>query len=216
MEDCLEEVISEELKKEVPGCIKVNFLPAIKRCLKNPPYLRSAGNLTCNKFFSILWLEWFFLNLISDNRILEYKFDTVLFNKQSEFQQIQIVETQDFGRLLILNEYANLAENDRVEYTHTLMNLPHENYSVNFFPLNYAFSPIFIVHSFLNSTIFSCLITTLPFCNVLNFHAKIETIPQCLKITQNYRIWIFEFWHFLPIFDLFKLTCLVTLFDRKL
>merc|ERR1712004_12765 len=106
MEDCLEEVISEELKKEVPGCIKVNFLPAIKRCLKNPPYLRSA-----------------------DNRILEYKFDTVLFNKQSEFQQIQIVETQDFGRLLILNEYANLAENDRVEYTHTLMNLPHENYS---------------------------------------------------------------------------------------
>ena len=74
-----------------------------------------------------------FLNLISDNRILEYKFDTVLFNKQSEFQQIQIVETQDFGRLLILNEYANLAENDRVEYTHTLMNLPHENYSVNFF-----------------------------------------------------------------------------------
>jgi len=60
---------------------------------------------------------------------LEYKFDTVLFNKQSEFQQIQIVETQDFGRLLILNEYANLAENDRVEYTHTLMNLPHENYS---------------------------------------------------------------------------------------
>ena len=61
---------------------------------------------------------------------MEYKFDTVLFNKQSEFQQIQIVETADFGRLLILNEYANLAENDRVEYTHTLMNLPHENYGV--------------------------------------------------------------------------------------
>ena len=81
----------------------------------------------------------------SDNRILEYKFDTVLFNKQSEFQQIQIVETQDFGRLLILNEYANLAENDRVEYTHTLMNLPHENYSVNFF---YKLCSIFIVHSF--------------------------------------------------------------------
>ena len=73
----------------------------------------------------------------SDNRILEYKFDTVLFNKQSEFQQIQIVETQDFGRLLILNEYANLAENDRVEYTHTLMNLPHENYGVNIFSQKY-------------------------------------------------------------------------------
>ena len=79
---------------------------------------------------------------------MEYKFDTVLFNKQSEFQQIQIVETQDFGRLLILNEYANLAENDRVEYTHTLMNLPHENYSVNFFSKLCILSTIFIVHSF--------------------------------------------------------------------
>ena len=34
-----------------------------------------------------------------------------------------------------------------------------------------------------------------------------------LKITQYVA---FEFWHFLPIFVLLKLTCLVTLFDRKL
>ena len=33
---------------------------------------------------------------------------------------------------------------------------------------------------------------------------------------QKCRIWIFQFWHFPPIFDLIKLTCLVTLFDRKL
>ena len=36
---------------------------------------------------------------------------------------------------------------------------------------------------------------------------------------ENYskcRIWIFEIWHFPPIFVLLKLTCLVTLFDRKL
>ena len=37
--------------------------------------------------------------------------------------------------------------------------------------------------------------------------------PHCLKITQNVA---FEFWHFQPIFVLLKLTCLVTLFDRKL
>ena len=30
------------------------------------------------------------------------------------------------------------------------------------------------------------------------------------------RIWIFEFWHFPPIFILLKVTSLVTLFDRKL
>ena len=36
---------------------------------------------------------------------------------------------------------------------------------------------------------------------------------------ENYskcRIWIFEFWHFPPIFVLLKLICLVTLFDRTL
>ncbi len=39
------------------------------------------------------------------------------------------------------------------------------------------------------------------------------------KLFENYskcRIWIFEFWHFPTIFALLKLTCLVTLFDRKL
>ena len=59
---------------------------------------------------------------------MEYKFDKVLFSQQSDFQLIQIVETKDFGRLLILNEMANLAENDKVEYTHTMMNIPHESY----------------------------------------------------------------------------------------
>ena len=33
---------------------------------------------------------------------------------------------------------------------------------------------------------------------------------------QKCRIWFFRFWHFPPIFVLFKVTCLVTLFDRKL
>ena len=43
MDEFFEETIALELKKEVPGCLKVNFLPAVKRCLKDPPYLRSAG-----------------------------------------------------------------------------------------------------------------------------------------------------------------------------
>ena len=33
---------------------------------------------------------------------------------------------------------------------------------------------------------------------------------------QKCRIWSLKFWHFPPIFDLLKLTCLITLFDRKL
>ena len=39
------------------------------------------------------------------------------------------------------------------------------------------------------------------------------TTAHCLKITQNVT---FEFWHFPPIFVPLKMTCLVTLFDRKL
>ena len=43
--------------------------------------------------------------------------------------------------------------------------------------------------------------------------SKCAPNTQCLKITQNVA---FEFWHFPPIFVLLKLTCLVTLYDRKL
>ena len=47
----------------------------------------------------------------------------------------------------------------------------------------------------------------------IHFIVQVLNSVQCLKITQNIA---FEFWHFPPIFDLLKLTCLVTLFDRKL
>ena len=41
-------------------------------------------------------------------------------------------------------------------------------------------------------------------------------MPHCLKITQIVAFQFFQFWHFPPIFVLLKVTCLVTLFDRKL
>ena len=65
-----------------------------------------------------------------DDRLIEYGFEKVLFSKHSDFQHIQIVETIDFGRLLILDDQTNLAENDTVASTHTLMNIPAENYKV--------------------------------------------------------------------------------------
>ena len=40
-------------------------------------------------------------------------------------------------------------------------------------------------------------------------------VSHGLKITQNVAFECFEFWHFPPIFVLSKLSCLVTLFDRK-
>ena len=84
-----------------------NYFPPIRRGMPDSPYLRT-----------------------SDNRILEYKFEKVLFSDQSDYQFVQVVDTVDFGPLLILDGFANLAASDTVAYTHTLMNLPHENYKV--------------------------------------------------------------------------------------
>jgi len=70
------------------------------------------------------------LCLIIDKRIIEFKFSEVLFSAQSPFQKIQIVDTPDFGRFLILDAIPNLAESDTIQYTHFLMNLPTESYKV--------------------------------------------------------------------------------------
>ena len=51
---------------------------------------------------------------------------------------------------------------------------------------------------------------------VKNTFVKLYLHP--VTLFENYskcRIWIFEFWHFPPIFDLLKVACLVTLFDRR-
>ena len=49
------------------------------------------------------------------------------------------------------------------------------------------------------------------------FKVKLVRIhSQYSKITQNVAFEFFNFWRFPPIFVLLKMTCLVTLFDRKL
>ena len=48
-----------------------------------------------------------------------------------------------------------------------------------------------------------------------NFIARSQVIRTMFENHPKCRIWIFQFWHFPPIFVLLKLTCLVTLFDRN-
>ena len=46
----------------------------------------------------------------------------------------------------------------------------------------------------------------------------ISFISDSITVFENHPercIWIFQFWHFPPIFALIKLACLVTLFDRN-
>jgi spermidine synthase len=55
---------------------------------------------------------------------VEYNYKQSLFDAQSNYQRVEVVETVDHGRMLILDSDKNLSEADTVSYTHTLMGLP--------------------------------------------------------------------------------------------
>lgn len=57
----------------------------------------------------------------TDDRLTEIGITKVVHEERSQFQKIQIFDTIDFGRLLVLDDQANLAESDLI-YTETLMN----------------------------------------------------------------------------------------------
>ena len=61
---------------------------------------------------------------IIDGRWCDYKIDGIVYDVRSKHQHVMILKTMDFGKLLVLDGFANLAESDTVHYTHSLMNLP--------------------------------------------------------------------------------------------
>ena len=61
--------------------------------------------------------------LVSDDRIIEYGIKEVVLDVKSLFQHVQINQTIDHGKMLILDGAVNLAESDTVAYTHQLMDL---------------------------------------------------------------------------------------------
>ncbi|KAI5732076.1 hypothetical protein M8J77_020872 [Diaphorina citri] len=63
----------------------------------------------------------------SDERILEYDIDSVVFDETSPYQRVQIVHSKSFGNLLILDDLQNLSERDLI-YTETLMQRGKEHY----------------------------------------------------------------------------------------
>ncbi|XP_055376286.1 spermine synthase isoform X2 [Condylostylus longicornis] len=63
----------------------------------------------------------------SDERIIEYDIDKILFEERSEYQKIQIVHSKTLGNMLILDELQNIADVDLI-YTETLMQRGIENY----------------------------------------------------------------------------------------
>ncbi|XP_023033052.1 spermine synthase isoform X2 [Drosophila willistoni] len=63
----------------------------------------------------------------SDERIIEYDIDTLVYETRSPFQKIQIMHSKTLGNMLILDELQNIAESDLI-YTETLMGRGIENY----------------------------------------------------------------------------------------
>lgn len=94
----LQEVLSDKLQ-----CQNSHRLPAIKR-----------GRV--DRYF-----------ITSDERILEYDIDEVLFEEKSPYQKVQIVHSKSFGNLLLLDDLQNLSERDLI-YTETLMQRGKEDY----------------------------------------------------------------------------------------
>ncbi|KAH8345869.1 uncharacterized protein Dana_GF24990, isoform B [Drosophila ananassae] len=63
----------------------------------------------------------------SDERIIEYDIDKVVYEARSPFQKIQIMHSKTLGNMLLLDELQNIAESDLI-YTETLMCRGAENY----------------------------------------------------------------------------------------
>lgn len=94
----------EKQLQEKFGCSVAKVLPAVKRAPAINPYFTS-----------------------SDDRILEYDVDKIVFEERTEFQKVQIYHTKTFGNLLVLDDLQNLAESD-LSYTHGLMRKGVESY----------------------------------------------------------------------------------------
>uniref|UniRef100_A0A8D9B9T3 Spermine synthase n=2 Tax=Cacopsylla melanoneura TaxID=428564 RepID=A0A8D9B9T3_9HEMI len=90
--------------KVLVGSTRVKLYPPIKRGSAIDVYLTS-----------------------SDERILEYDIDSVVFEKTSPYQKVQIVHSKSFGNLLILDDLQNLSERDLI-YTETLMQRGKRDY----------------------------------------------------------------------------------------
>ncbi|CAH2249175.1 spermine synthase isoform X2 [Pararge aegeria] len=95
-------ILEGQLNKYI-SVIKSQALPTLKRCKFSRYYPTS------------------------DERLLEYDIDGVLFDEQSSFQKVQVVHSKSFGNMLVLDDLQNISEADLI-YTETLMQRGKESY----------------------------------------------------------------------------------------
>ncbi|XP_046393442.1 spermine synthase isoform X1 [Ischnura elegans] len=100
-----------EVVKKIEGVIRESLRSQWSH--KYPPFKRADK---VNKYF-----------VTSDERLLEYDTDALLYEEKSPFQKIQIFHSRSCGNFLVLDDLQNLSDADLV-YTETLMQRGKENY----------------------------------------------------------------------------------------
>ncbi|XP_071455496.1 spermine synthase isoform X2 [Hetaerina americana] len=100
-----------EVVRKIEGVIRESLRSQWSH--KYPPFKRADK---VNKYF-----------LTSDERLLEYDTDALLYEERSAYQKIQIFHSRSCGNFLVLDDLQNLSDADLV-YTETLMQRGKENY----------------------------------------------------------------------------------------
>ncbi|KAK5647159.1 hypothetical protein RI129_002051 [Pyrocoelia pectoralis] len=89
--------------------------------------LRGCGILNDTRYPSIHRGTFSRYFVSSDDRLLEYDIDSILFEERSRFQKVQVVHSKSLGNMLVLDDLQNISEADLI-YTETLMLRGKENY----------------------------------------------------------------------------------------
>ena len=54
--------------------------------------------------YSICYLKKMLVYFFTDDRILEYDVDDIVFDEKTEFQRVQIYHTKSYGNMLVLDD----------------------------------------------------------------------------------------------------------------
>ena len=69
-------------------------------------------------------MEKWFINKYSPNTILKIKIKKVLFQARSPYQNIEVFDSHDFGRLLVLDGIVNVSDRDEFVYHEMMTHVP--------------------------------------------------------------------------------------------
>ncbi|EEC09332.1 spermidine synthase, putative [Ixodes scapularis] len=109
----------EELKLKIKDSIKTRIARSelcSLQCEARPIPLIKRGTTVPNYYTT------------SDERILEYDFDKIVFEENSKYQHVKILHSPTLGNCLLLDDLQNLAEKD-ISYTHGLMKYRRVSYT---------------------------------------------------------------------------------------